>query len=348
MYLRLSVLLGLLALLASPVAAQQGLTVPRISPHANVSQTLGLTEITIGYHRPAVNGRTIFGALVPWDQVWRAGANENTTISFSTPVTVGGEMLEAGTYGLHMIPRESGPWTVIFSTMADAWGSFTYGEREDAARVEVAPRTAAVAEHLSYRFDDPTNTSAVVVMHWADREVPFTITVDTPTIVLTSMAHEMRGLPRFGWQGWNQIAAYALQTGQRAEEALAWVDQSIAMNRNFANLMTRAGLLDGLGSSAEAEATRTEALAIATENEMNAYGYQLMGMGDLEAALVIFRKNVEDHPESWNVHDSLAEALAAKGETEEAIALYEKARSMAPEQQHARIDGVLGQLQAQN
>ncbi len=348
MRLRSLFVLGFVSFLAQPTLAQQNLTVPRVSPHASVSQTIGLTDVTIDYHRPAINGRAIYGGLVPYDQVWRAGANDNTTISFSSPVTVAGAALDAGTYGLHMIPRQSGTWTVIFSTMADAWGSFSYDEAEDAARIEATPRSAPVEEQLSYRFDAPTNTSAVVVMRWADREVPFTITANTPAVVLASMEREMRNLPRFGWQGWNQIAGYALQTGQRPEEALAWADQSISMNRNFTNLMTRAGLLGALGNGGEADRTRAEALTLATENEVNAYGYQLLGAGDTAGALAIFRQNVEDHPDSWNVHDSLAEALAAQGQTAEAITLYEKARSMAPQPQHARIDGVLTQLRAQN
>src|SRR5262245_46873826 len=100
------------------------LTLPQASPEASVSQTVGLTDITITYHRPAVNKRTVWGDLVPYGQVWRAGANENTTIEFSSPVTVGGKPIPAGTYGLHMLPTDK-DWSVMLSSTSTAWGSFS-------------------------------------------------------------------------------------------------------------------------------------------------------------------------------------------------------------------------------
>ena len=114
------------------------LQLPQASPEASVSQTVGLTDITITYHRPAVAKRTVWGDLVPYGQVWRAGANENTTIEFSTPVTIGGKKIPAGTYGLHMIPTDKGDWTIILSSVSSAWGSFSYDEKEDVVRVPVA------------------------------------------------------------------------------------------------------------------------------------------------------------------------------------------------------------------
>src|SRR6184192_1886821 len=122
------------------VQSQTVLDLPYASQAAQVKQRVGVTDITITYHRPMVNGRKIWGALVPFGQVWRAGANENTTIEFSTPVSVEGKGLVAGTYGLHMIPNPD-TWTIIFSKMAVAWGSYSYNQTEDALRVEVKPRT---------------------------------------------------------------------------------------------------------------------------------------------------------------------------------------------------------------
>jgi tetratricopeptide (TPR) repeat protein len=343
MPLRSSLLAALL--LAAPLAHAQLplLDAPDVSPHARVTQTVGLTEVTIDYHRPAVNGRQVWGAIVPYDEVWRAGANENTTFEVSTDVTIDGQPLPAGRYGLHMIPT-TGAWTVVFSEMADAWGSFSYDEAEDALRVRVTPRPADFEERLHYRFDDPTNTEAEVVLHWERLEVPFTVSVDTPEMVLAQMERELRGLPRFFWQGWNQAAAYALQTGTRMEDALGWADRSIGMNRNGTNVGTKMGLLAALGRTEEAEALEADFYAIATENDVNAYGYLLLGTGRTDEAIAVFRRNVADYPESWNVHDSLGEALAAAGQTAEAIEHYEHARSLAPEVQHARIDGILAQL----
>ncbi len=119
--------------------AQTSLKLPETSPEAMVRQRVGITDITITYHRPLVAGRKVWGGLVPLGQVWRAGANENTVIEFSTPVLVEGKPLAAGRYGLHMIPTAE-MWTIIFSKMADAWGSYTYSESEDALRVPVKPR----------------------------------------------------------------------------------------------------------------------------------------------------------------------------------------------------------------
>ncbi len=348
MRIRFPALLVLLTLLAGPVAAQQGLTVPRVSPHASVSQRIGLTDITVDYHRPGVNGRAIWGGLVPYDQVWRAGANENTTLTLSSPATLGGAAVPAGTYGLHMIPTANGPWTVILSSMADAWGSFSYDPAEDVARITVTPRQAEMEEALSYRFDDPTADGTALVLAWERIEVPIPISVDTPNVVLANMEREMRGLPRFSWQGWNQIAAWALANDLRLDDARGWAEQSVSANRNFTNLMTLAALHEALGNASTATTTRSDAVALATEAEMNAYGYQLMGQGKMAEALAVFRQNTADHPDSWNVWDSLGEALAAQGESDEATQMYEKARAMAPQAQHARIDGVLAGLRGSN
>ncbi|HEY2169440.1 MAG TPA: DUF2911 domain-containing protein [Candidatus Angelobacter sp.] len=117
------------------------LDLPRDSQHAKIIQRVGITDITINYHRPLVKGRKVWGGLVPYGQVWRAGANENTTIEFTDPVTVEGKQLARGIYGLHMLPTEN-EWTVIFSKAATAWGSFTYNQLEDALRVTVKSQTA--------------------------------------------------------------------------------------------------------------------------------------------------------------------------------------------------------------
>ena len=118
---RASWMSGIVFLLPFVVTAQvPGLVAPEVSPEATVTQKVGVTEIAVSYHRPAVNGRQVWGSLVPYGQVWRAGANENTIVSFSTPVTVAGSNLDAGVYGLHVIPSE-GEWTAIFSRESGAW-----------------------------------------------------------------------------------------------------------------------------------------------------------------------------------------------------------------------------------
>ena len=337
-----------LAFLAAGVAlAQAPLTLPQASPKATVTQTVGLTDIAITYHRPAVNKRTVWGDLVPWDQVWRAGANENTTIAFSSPVTVNGKPLAAGTYGLHMIPTSGGDWTIAFSNVNWAWGSFTYDEKEDALRVTAKPQPAEFQERLSYSFDEPTDGSLDVAMRWEKVRVPFRVEVDTPSVVMASIRKELRDLPRFSWQGWNQAAAYALRSKASVDEAITWADRSIGMQENFNNLRTKAGLLELKGDTKTASALRDRSMKIATEADINGYGYQLLGAGKTDEAIEMFRKNVKDHPQSWNVYDSLGEGYDRKGDKKLAIENYRRALNMTQDpDQKKRIDGILKRLGA--
>jgi tetratricopeptide (TPR) repeat protein len=325
--------------------AQAPLNVPQASPAATVSQTIGLTEIDITYHRPAVNGRKILGGLVPYGDVWRAGANENTTIRFSTPVTVDGKKVEAGTYGLHMIPGEK-EWTVILSNMSVAWGSFSYDPKEDAARVTATPHPSDFEERLSYRFDNPTETSADASMHWEKVAVSFKIEADTPKIAVDSLRGQLRGLPRFSWQGWSQAAAYCAQQGVNLPEALTWVDRSIGMNENFQNLRVKAAVLEKTGDAKAAESLRAQALKVANETDLNNYGYQLMSQQKMTEAIAIFQRNTREHPQSWNVWDSLAEGYSNAGDKKAAIENYSKALKMAPDAQKERIEKAITRLKA--
>jgi tetratricopeptide (TPR) repeat protein len=337
-----------LAFLAVDAAlAQTPLTLPQASPKATITQTVGLTDIAITYHRPAVNKRTVWGDLVPWDQVWRAGANENTTIAFSSPVTVNGKPLAAGTYGLHMIPTSGGDWTIAFSNVNWAWGSFTYDEKEDALRVTAKPQPAEFQERLSYSFDEPTDGSVDVSMRWEKVRLPFRVEVDTPSVVMASIRKELRDLPRFSWQGWNQAAAYALRSKTNVDEAITWADRSIGMQENFNNLRTKAGLLELKGDTKSASALRDRSMKIATEADINGYGYQLLGAGKTDEAIEMFRRNVKDHPQSWNVYDSLGEGYDRKGDKKLAIENYRRARNMTQDpDQKKRIDGILKRLGA--
>ena len=332
-------------LVAGAAVAQTPLKLPEASPEATISQTVGLTDISIRYHRPAVNKRTVWGDLVPWDQVWRAGANENTTISFSSPVTVNGKPLAAGTYGVHMIPTAGGDWTIAFSNVNWAWGSFSYDEKEDALRVTTKPEPADFQERLSYSFDDPTDKSVVVALRWEKLRVPFTVEVDTPAVVVESIRHQLRDLPRFSWQGWNQAANYSLQNKVNLDEALTWADRSIRMNENFANLRTKAGLLELKGDTKTAAELRDRGMKIATEADINAYGYQLLAAGKTDEAIAMFQKNVKDHPQSWNTYDSLAEGYDRKGDKKRAAEYYRKAQTLVrDEEQKKRINGILARL----
>lgn len=148
----------------------------RLSPKASVMQTVGFTDVTIDYSRPGVKGRTIWGALVPYNKVWRAGANEATTINFSTDVTIEGKNLPAGKYGFFTIPNKDS-WTLIFNKVADQWGAFQYNEAEDALRVTVKPESNNFQEWLAYTITKTGDKSAVVSLEWEKLKVPFKIEV---------------------------------------------------------------------------------------------------------------------------------------------------------------------------
>jgi hypothetical protein len=337
---------ALVLLVASTPALAQAprLTLPEASQAATVSQRIGLTDITVTYHRPAVRKRAIWGEVVPYGQVWRAGANENTVVSFSTPVTVGGQTLQAGDYGLHMIPAK-GEWTVIFSRDASAWGSFFYDQARDAVRFATTPSESPHQEHLAYTFENPTPEGVVLTLRWEKLAVPIAVAVDTPAVVTDSLERELRGLAGFFWQPHAQAAQWTSQHGRDDRRALAWADKALTLNRNYQTLSVKARVLEKQGGAAEAAAMRAEALKVATEADMNAYGYELLGAGRVDDAIAVLRKNVADYPESWNTYDSLGEALAAKGDKAAAIEQYRKALDkVGDDVNKKRIEGILGTL----
>ena len=300
------------------------LKTPRVSPYAEITQRIGLTDVTIEYHRPAVKDREIWGKLVPYglapgvsfgsgnDFPWRAGANENTIISFTEDVTIEGKLLAAGSYGLHMIPTETN-WTIIFSSNYSSWGSFSYDEKEGVLRVTVTPSTAEFEEWLRYGFDDLSNNSAVAYLAWEKKKVSFKIETNSVEIVTESMKNQLRGQPGFNWTNWNQAAFFCLQNNVALDQGLEWIDKSISMNKNA--------------------------------NNENLKAYLLTADGQTEAALEMFIQNTKSYPESWNVWDSLGEAYANNGDNKNAVKYYKKALNMAPDGQKTRIEGVLADLE---
>ncbi len=340
----LSVLVALALAAGGPALAQQSMQLPQASPKASVSQTIGVSDVTVTFHRPGVKGRVIWGGLVPYGKVWRAGANENTTITFSDPVKVEGKDLPAGTYGLHMIPGQT-EWTVIFSKNSTSWGSYFYNQSEDALRVTVAPQPADPMEWMTFEFSDLTNTSATLALHWEKLRVPVRLSFDTDNIIL-AYAHNafLRGNAAFSWQGYNQVATYCLRRGVNLDDALALANKSISYNENFTNTSTKAAILEKLGKTDEAKQARGKAEELAvTEQDMNSLGYQYLQAKQVKEALAIFKKNAKNHPSSMNVYDSLGEAYAASGDTKLAVENYTKALSLAPDEDAK--DRIRGELQ---
>jgi len=204
----LSILLALIAQ-TTPVAAQAFyLTVPFGSQRASVTQTIGLTNISVTYDRPGVDGRKIWGGLVPYDSVWRAGANVNTVLAFTSPVTINGKQLPAGRYGLFMLPTPE-QWTVIISKEANAWGHFSYNEGEDVLRFTATPGAGEMTERLEYTFDDPKVDAVTVTLRWEKLALPFTISVNSTQVVMDSLQQQLRGLPKFFPDAWRQASAWA-------------------------------------------------------------------------------------------------------------------------------------------
>ena len=341
--------LALLVLLALPALAQAQappLALPEASQAATASQRIGLTDITVKYHRPAVRQRTVWGDLVPYDQVWRAGANENTVLSISTPFSVNGQQLPAGSYGLHMIPTKT-EWTVILNTESTAWGSFFYDQAKDAVRFTVRPQADSFEEHLAYTFDAPAPAGVTLTLHWEKIALPIPIVVDTPAIVSDNLQQQLHNLPGFFWQSFAQAASWSARNNANLDRATAWADRAITMNRNYQTLRAKSLVLERKGEAPAAVALREEAMKVATEADLNAYGYELIGAGKVDEAIAVFRKNVADHPGSWNTYDSLGEALALKGQTTEAVAQYTKALQMVGDDTNKkRISGILARLAA--
>ena len=289
-------------LAAAPATAQSALlTLPDVSQQARVGQRIGLTDITVVYHRPMVAGRMIFGGVVPYGEVWRAGANANTTVEFTDPVTVEGHSLAPGIYGLHMIPGERS-WIVIFSKNHTSWGSFSYDSTEDALRVTVAPRTIAPQEVLTYAFDDPTPRSVVLTMQWEKTAVPVRIDIDTPHLVAQSLRNQLRGRAIVEWPAWEEVANFLLQNSLDAKEALADADRSIAIEDRFENEITRARALTALGRAAEASAAQTRALSLGSQRQVYEFGRSLQRLGQQSVALQVYRDDAKKHPGTWYSH----------------------------------------------
>ncbi len=342
------ILAAVLSLLfaASLCQAQSAvLNIPRQSQHSVLTQRIGITDITINYHRPLVNGRKIWGDLVPYGQVWRAGANENTTIAFSDPVTIEGQPLDKGVYGLHMIPGEN-EWTVIFSRNSTSWGSFTYKQAEDALRVTVKPQTADMHNALTYDFDKLTPTSAVVELAWEKVAVPFKVDVDVNKIVEANLHQQLRGLAQYTWEGWDDAANYLLAQKTDLDEALTYENQSIEVEKRFDNLLTKSNILEALNRKDEADTTRKQALALANPLQLHIYARQLQGQKRQDEAFVIFRENARKHPEEWFVHSGMARIYCSQGKFDDAVKEMNVALAGAPDGQKTYVEGLVKRLQA--
>jgi tetratricopeptide (TPR) repeat protein len=316
-----------------------------------VGERIGITDVTIRYDRPGVKGREgkIWGQLVHAGFVdqgfgssksapWRAGANENTTIEFSTDVTVEGKPLPAGKYGFFVAyePNES---TLIFSKNFNSWGSYFYDEKEDALRVKVKPQaTDKSTEWLKYEFSDETDNSATVNLYWEKLRLPFKVEVDLVKTQLASLQNELRTNKGFDWQNWDQAAQWALQNNTNLEQALRWSDSASGPIFGGANVFrphaTKAQVLQKLGKTSEAEAELKKALPLANMNELHQYGRQLVMQKKSKEALDVFKMNYDKNPNQFTTLIGLTRGYSANGDYKTAMKYAQQALPLAPNAQN--------------
>ncbi len=338
-------------LLAAGVARAQTATgetimlnLPRNSQHALVSQRIGITDITINYHRPLANGRQVWGKLVPYGQVWRAGANENTTITFTDPVSIEGHALDKGTYGLHMIPGEN-EFVVIFSKDSKDWGSFSYKQADDALRVTVKPQTTELHNALAYDFDDVKADSAVVTMSWEKVAVPFKVQVNVNDIVMASIHQQEHGLNQYYWEGWDDAAQYFLVNKINLEEALKDEEQSIQAEERYENLLNKSKILEAMGRTQDAEMFRTKALDKASAQQLYFYARQLQAEKKQDQALAVFRSTAKKYPDYWTSHMGLARVYSSQGDFDNAVKEVKLSLTTAPDSNKANLENYVKRLQ---
>jgi tetratricopeptide (TPR) repeat protein len=336
---------ALLPALAQAQTDFYNIEAPRVSQRATVSQRLGITDVSIVYHRPLVKGRKIWGDVVPYGQVWRAGANEGTLFTISDDATVEGKPLPKGVYGLHMLPTD-GTWTVIFSKDSTSWGSFSYDEKEDALRVTVKPAPAEMHEALAYDFDDLKPDSAVVTLRWDKLAVPFKVAVDVPKVTAESLRKQLKTVPGFTWEGYNEAALYCFESKTNYEEALKWVDTSIQNEERYDNLDTKSKLLRSTGKTAEADALKKKALSQANALQLHNYGRELLGEKKTSEAVAVFETNVKKNPEVWFVYLGLARGQSATGNYKEAAKNAKLALTKSPDANKKYLQGLIDKLEA--
>jgi hypothetical protein len=254
------------AALSADVSSAAELQLPRPSQKAQVMQTVGLTDVTINYSRPGVKGRTIWGDLVPYDKVWRTGANEATSITFSTDVKVNGQPLAAGTYSFHTIPTKS-DWTVIFNKKVDQWGSYSYDEKDDALRVQVKAQPHEFTEWMEFSLPDIAVDKATVALDWEKLRVPFEIQVETIEHALTNARAAMASLAADDYQTAFRCASFAFQNNVAPDEARQWVDKSISIKETWLNLRVKADMLAKDGKTAEAIQFGEKAVAVGKKDD---------------------------------------------------------------------------------
>lgn len=251
----------MLALAAGAPAPRAELVLPRVSPKAAVTQTIGTTDLALVYCRPGVKDRLIWGGLVPYDQPWRTGANEATTFSTTDEITVAGQKLPAGTYSFFTLPTP-GEWTVIFSRQKNLWGAYEYDPKQDQLRVTAKPDTTwPHQEWMWLGFDALTPNSCDLVLRWQRLRLAVPIQLDVNGKVLASCRSEVAAAKPDDFRTPLRAAGWCFDNGLALEEAAKWLDRSLAIDQNYNNLGLKARWLMKDGRQDEAIATARKAIA---------------------------------------------------------------------------------------
>ncbi len=361
----------LLATISISQAIAQSISLPPSGDNQKsiITQWIGPVSVEITYHSPDVTGPNgedrrgkIWGGVVPYGMVdnnfgtakkmpWRAGANENTTITFSHDVKIEGSSLKAGTYGIHMIP---GPekWVIILSNNSSAWGSYFYDPKEDALRVEVTPGEGPHTEWLTYDFIERKPEYATVALKWEKMVVPFKIEADVTKIYLSKIREELQNSPGFKWENWVAAVNFCIGNEVNLDEALLWSDYAIDApfvgEKNFETLTTKASLLYKMGRDQDAEKIVGEAInePSATMAKIHNYGRQLIGIGQAKKALEVFELNRKKYPDdNFTTFVGLARGYEANGKAKLAKKNYLLAAENAPPGQKEYYLGLANNLE---
>lgn len=234
------------ALALTTTASAQQLELPRPSPNAKVSQVIGVTEISVDYSSPGVKNRKIWGGVVPYNQVWRAGANSATKITFAKDVIIDGKPIAAGTYAFFVLPTPT-KWTLILSKNANQFGAFTYKKEDDVLRVDVKPQPAPMRERLAYQFSNFNDAGGSLDLEWEKVRVSLPIKVHTDEQVAASI----KGFMNNGWSPWAQAARYELEK-KNIDEGMKLIDTSIQLKETWLNVFVKAQLYAARGNYKEA------------------------------------------------------------------------------------------------
>lgn len=320
------------------------------NPKATITEEVGITSITLSYSRPDVGGREgkIWGQLVPYgfsttnfvtnknNSPWRAGANENTTITFEHDVKIEGKDLKAGKYGMHMALSADNV-TVIFSNQTDAWGSFYYDEKQDALRVNVKPVALDKnVEWLKYEFVEHKEKYCVVAMQWEKLSIPFKIEVDVDNIVLARLREQVTGQKGFNSTNMLQASQYCFNKNINLEEALGWAQRAVGGfqgQRSYVSMRNLATGYEKLNRIPQADSVMTEALALATSAQYIAYGRTLITQKRPDKALEVLLAARKQYGDIYATNNALAFAYSANGNFKKALEHANRSLAQAPNEQ---------------